>query len=279
MRIVICLISCCAWIMLIACTEDQEGEVLIDQVVTVFEDGFESAIDDFTDLFPQDRSRWSNVQVVNSESGENEIGLSQDIVLSGRNSLRIFSNQSQQTLSKVDIEKGELNLTEGSMVTIEANFYITTTSNIKDIFLMDLECCSCWDPDVADNQCPGIRLIMSGDNDFLSIERGKILEPTILQADVPFPRNEWVKVKWEMVLSPEIDGSNKLYINDLLVISSEGINMPNAESFRDEFAKNGIDFQLQEPLFYERVQIGVTANASLSDIEMYVDDVEIVNVK
>ena len=240
MRIVICLISFFAWIMLIACSEDQEGEVLIDQVVTVFEDGFESANDDFTDLFPQNGSRWSNVQVVNSESGENEIGLSQNIVLSGNNSLRIFSNQSQQTLSKVDIEKGELNLSEGSMVTVEANFYITTTSNIKDIFLMDLECCSCWDPDVADNQCPGIRLIMSGENDFLSIERGKILESTILQSDVPFPRNEWVNVKWEMVLSSEIDGSNKLYINDQLVISLGGINMPNAESFRDEFAKNGI---------------------------------------
>ena len=68
-------------------------------------------------------------------------------------------------------------------------------------------------------------------------------------------------------------------MSNRLVISSEGINTPNADSFREEFAKNGIDFQLREPLIFERIQIGVTVNASVSNIEMYVDEVEIVNVK
>lgn len=279
MKIVVYFLSCLVFMTLIACTDDSEGELPTDQTIAIFTDGFESENNDFTDLFPPNGSRWSAVQIVNPEGVENEIGLNRDIVLSGNNSLRIFSHQSGQTLSKVDIEKGGLNFTPGSKLTIESNFYIASTENIKDVFLMDLECCSCWDPDVADNQCPGIRLIMSGDDDFLSIERGKILEPTIYQSGVPFPRNEWVNIKWEMILSTNSDGSNKLYINDELVISADGANMPNETTFREEFARNGIEFQLQKPLFYERIQVGATANASVSNIEMYVDDIEIINIK
>ena len=49
-------------------------------------------------------------------------------------------------------------------------------------------------------------------------------------------------------------------------------NMPNADEFRAEAAMNGISFELQEPLAYERIQIGATANPTPHEVVMYVDD-------
>lgn len=52
--------------------------------------------------------------------------------------------------------------------------------------------------------------------------------------------------------------------------------MPNAQTFRDIFAREGINFTLQEPTFYERLQIGATVNPSAENIELFVDDFSIV---
>jgi hypothetical protein len=108
----------------------------------------------------------------------------------------------------------------------------------------------------------------------LSVERGKILQSTMVQSALAFPRNEWVHVVWEMKLSQHDDGSNKLFINGQEVISQAGVNMPNASLFEAEFASNGIDFELQQPLYYERFQIGATANPTAFGIELFVDDVQ-----
>ena len=268
--VVMLLVLICS--LLCSCSDNEEAGGTFDQEVIVFEDGFESENSDLTDLFPSDESRWTNIQIVNPENQINELLLESQIVLSGNNALKILSNKSGEILSKVDIEKGGFSIPVGSQLFIEANFFIATEEKIKNLFLIDLECCSCWDPGVPDNQCPGIRLIMGGEDDYLSIERGKILNPTIRQTKRPFPRNEWVNVRWEMTLSQGDDGANSLFINGEEVISEPGVNMPNGEVFRDEFARNGITFQLQEPLFYERVQVRATANASSTDVLMYLDD-------
>lgn len=244
-----------------------------NDVYYLFEDGFESTGNDLFELFPNDGSRWNNIQQVDPDSGENEIDIESTVIYEGNNSLRIYAEKSDNTLSKADIEKSGFSAQEGSTVRIEANFYIASTDNIENLFLIDLECCSCWDPTVPHNQCPGIRLMMK-DNDYLSIERGKILSSNIVQSVVAFPRNEWVNVVLEMKLSQNNDGINKLLINNQEVISESGMNMPNASLFETEFADNGIDFELQEPLFYERFQIGVTANPTQYGIELFVDDVK-----
>lgn len=49
------------------------------------------------------------------------------------------------------------------------------------------------------------------------------------------------------------------------------MNMPNAQVFNTFFSDQGIDFTLQEPTFYERVQIGTTANPTAGNIELFVD--------
>ncbi|MFP4846028.1 hypothetical protein [Winogradskyella sp. PE311] len=50
------------------------------------------------------------------------------------------------------------------------------------------------------------------------------------------------------------------------------MNMPNADVFRAVFLNEDIDFTLQEPTIYERVQIGFTANPTAGNIELFVDN-------
>lgn len=239
----------------------------------MFEDGFETTNNSVDELFPSNGSRWTSIQQSNPTNETNEISISGIQFSEGQNSLRLFAFQSDNTLSKMDIEKSGFNAFSEDKVSIKADFYISNTANIENLFLIDLECCSCWDTSSgAENQCPGVRLKMSGGNDFLSIERGKIAESTIEQTSFQFPRNEWVTVEWEMILSNNNNGQNRLIINGTEILNSNEINMPNTQTFRDLFAQEGIDFNLQEPTFYERIQIGATANPSAENIEIFVDN-------
>jgi len=238
----------------------------------LFENGFEISGDDIDDLILPDASSWTNIQLQNPNNGTNTISISTDKFNEGNKSLKIVALPSDEILSKADIEKFGFNAPIGSTIKIEADFYINTNQDLTDLFLLDLECCSCWDSTVPNNKCPGVRLKIGGDNEYLSIERGKIVNSTIGQSEISFPKFEWVNVEWEMELSQENTGRNKLSINGIEVISSEGINMPNAELFKEEFASAGLDFTLPEDVFYERVQIGATANPTPNTIEMYIDN-------
>ena len=251
-----------------------------------FKDDFETQNTIIDELFATDDSRWSNIQRSNPLNKTNEISIVTTPVLKGQNSLKIHAFQSNSNLSKMDIEKGGFKAYAGDKVIIKAAFFINSTASIKDLFLIDLESCSCWDPNVAanpsidgDNKCPGIRLKMSGGNDYLSIERGKISGSTIEQTTFVFPRNQWVNVQWELTLSDHEDGMNRLLINGEEVLSENAMNMPNAQIFRTVFANEGINFTLQEPVFYERVQIGATAHPTSGDIELFVDDFSILVIK
>lgn len=242
----------------------------------IFEDGFETENNSLNELFPSDGSRWTSIQQSNPTNASNEISISETHFSEGQNSLRLFAFESDNSLSKMDIEKSGFKAFANDKVIIKADFYLGSTENIENLLLIDLECCECWDQTVnLENQCPGIRLMMSGGNDFLSIERGKIAGNTIEQTSFQFPRNQWVNVQWEMTLSDNENGMNKLLINGTELINSTGTNMPNAQTFRDIFAQEGIDFTLQEPTFYERIQIGATANPTAENIELFVDDFSI----
>lgn len=266
--------------LFIACDKDENNteEPLTESFI--FEDGFETQNNLLDELFLSNGDRWSTIQQTDPSNATNEISISTTEFNEGQNALYIFANQSDSDLSKVDIEKNGLNIVSGSKVTIKADFYIVGTESLENLLLIDLECCSCWDPTVGDNygsenQCPGVRLMMSGGNDYLSIERGKISGTTIQQTNIAFPRNQWVSVQWEMTMSDNENGRNRLIINETEVINQAGMNMPNAQVFRDVFLNQGIDFSLQEPTFYERVQIGATANPTAGNIELFVDDFSI----
>lgn len=259
-------------------TCDKDDNTTEEQTVEnfIFEDGFETENNSLDELFPSNGSRWTSIQQSNPTNATNEISISETQFSEGQNALRLFAFASDSSLSKMDIEKSGFSAFANDKVIIKADFYVGNTENIENLLLIDLECCECWDQTVnVENQCPGVRLIMSGGNDFLSIERGKIAESTIEQTSFQFPRNEWVTVQWEMTLSDNENGMNKLLINETEVINSTGTNMPNAKTFRDIFAQEGIDFTLQEPTFYERIQIGATANPTTENIELFVDNFSI----
>lgn len=264
----------------VGCDKDDTEDEQSSTEDFVFQDGFETQNNNLDELFPSDGTRWSTLQQTDPSNATNEISIFDSEFSEGENALRILAYQSDGQLSKMDIEKNGLAIQAGAKVTIKADFYINGTESLENLLLIDLECCSCWDPTVGDNygsenQCPGVRLMMSGGNDFLSIERGKISGVTIQQTDLAFPRNEWVSVEWEMVLSDNDNGQNKLVLNGMEVINENAMNMPNAQIFRDVFADQGIEFTLQEPTFYERVQIGATANPMAGDVELFVDNFSI----
>lgn len=264
----------------VACGTDDNN---IEEPMTenfIFEDGFETQNNLLDELFPSNGTRWSTIQQTNPSNAINGISVTNAEFTEGQNALRFLAYQSDSQLSKIDIEKNGLNIKSGDEVTITADFYITGTESLENLLLIDLECCSCWDPSVGDNygsenQCPGVRLIMSGGNDYLSIERGKISGTTLQQTNFAFPRNQWVSVQWEMTMSDTETGLNRLLINGTEVLNESAMNMPNAQIFRDVFTNQGIDFTLQEPTFYERVQIGATANPTAGNIELFVDNFSI----
>ncbi|GAA0730669.1 hypothetical protein GCM10009430_42070 [Aquimarina litoralis] len=263
--VLIILVSC------IACS-NSDSDASLTTTSFLFEDGFETQNNDVDELFESNGSRWTNIQQTNPS---NEISISTSTFSEGQNALRLLALQSDNVLSKMDIEKEGFKAFADDLVVIEADFYLNSTANIENLLLIDLECCSCWDPTVEDNQCPGVRLMMSGGNDFLAIERGKISAGNLQQTSLQFPRNEWVTVRWELTLADDDTGINSLSINGNEIIMGNGMNLPNATIFRELFAENGIDFTLQEPVFYERVQVGATANPTMEDIELFVDNFSI----
>ena len=267
-------------LVFVGCDKDENNPEEPFSESFLFEDGFETQNGLLNELFPLSGNRWSTIQQTDPSNATNEMSISNTEFNEGQNALQVVAYQSDSDLSKVDIEKNGLNIISGDKVTIKADFYIVATEPIENLLLLILECCSCWDPNVGDNygsenQCPGVRQMMSGGNDYLSIERGKISGTTLQQTNFAFPRNQWVTVQWEMIMSDNENGLNRLIINGTEVINQTGMNMPNAQVFTEFFLNQGIDFTLQEPTFYERVQIGATANPTAGNIELFVDDFSI----
>ena len=75
-----------------------------------------------------------------------------------------------------------------------------------------------------------------------------------------------------MKLAPDGEGLNRLTINGTQVIEESGKNMPNNAEFEQAFEIAGKEFQLQEPLGYERIQLGATANPTEFEVELFIDN-------
>ncbi len=261
-----------ALISFVSCSEE-DNPIEVDNTSFIFFDDFESESETLDDLFLDDESRWSNVQIVSPQSGVNQIQLSDE---HGSRSLEFLALPSDFIVSKAGIEKGGLVSQRGSLVTLKADFYLPEGSSYENVLLADVECCSCWDPNVPDNQCPGVRLMFDENGEFLQLERGKIGYPTLGQTEVVFPKDEWVQVELQLTLSDTEAGENRLFINGVKALDINAVNLPNQEVFETLFAEVGIDFHLTEPLGYERIQLGVTANPAGDTTRVWVDNVEIV---
>ena len=164
-------------VIFVSCSSDESSSLPQQTEIFLFEDGFETENQMLNELFLTDGSRWTNFQQTNPSNNINEVSILNTSATEGENAIRFFSYASDTQLSKIDIEKNGLQMAAGDKLRIEADFYIVGTGSIENLLILDVECCSCWDPTVGDNlgaenQCPGVRLLMSGANDYLSIERG-----------------------------------------------------------------------------------------------------------
>lgn len=250
----------------------QQHQLLVQKVGAkgerlLFSDGFEN-VQNFSDLLPGNASRWTNVQRTHDD---NKVEMETRVVRGGSRALHLYSKPARN-VSKADIERGGLDLREGQRVTISAWFYIPGNHSLRELYLMDMECESCWPENSRrKNKSPGVRLALKSDAGILAVERGKIgfRKGTLRGAQVGFPRNRWVHLKWISVLSTQEDGLSEVYMDGQKILSARAINMPSPAIFK----KYGI--RLKQPIRYDRVQFGITANGTSAPVRMYLDDVRI----
>lgn len=234
----------------------------VPRTITSYQDGFENAAE-ITDLLAVDDSRWSGFQQESPSLG-NLIEIDTLIFHSDSSSLKITAEAStKKFVSKADVYKEGLNFKKGETIYFSAWYYIVGNENIESLFLFDLEESRVKGAD------PGIRLMMSGGNDFLSVERGKFNQSTISQpadSKIAFPRDQWVHVELELLLSQKEEGSIKLWQDNTLIIDEADVQT---------LPKDFLVFIHGTTGTYDRMQVGVTANTKNVDLLMYVDDVEI----
>lgn len=230
-----------------------------------FSDGFEAQ--KFLDLFPRDRSRWTHYQ---STFPQNKAELTDTQPHSGAAALRLFAVQSTSKVSKSDVEKEDLELREGQSVKVSAWFLIPPDIDIRNLFLLDIECRNCWPEDSPyPNQSPGIRLKLQDRDGAPTVERRKIGLKDMrneLAQRAALPRGRWFKLEWRIKLGDEESGESQILIDDRAVFQGQGATLPDPQAFMKW------NIRLRDVL-YDRFQVGITANGSSNPIEMLVDTV------
>ncbi|MEL6591800.1 MAG: hypothetical protein AAFQ68_17030, partial [Bacteroidota bacterium] len=97
----------------------------------------------------------------------------------------------------------------------------------------------------------------------------KMLEPTLFQpkeSRIPFPRDEWVEVRWEMLLSQKNEGWVKIWQNGQLLI--DVLDTPTLPRDRLTLIQGTHNY-------YHSLQVGITANSQRNPCVLYIDDVSI----
>jgi hypothetical protein len=228
----------------------------------VFSDGFEEA-PTIRDLLKRDRSRWTNSQRTPSGNG---LTLVTEPSHSGT-ALHFYALPSTAAVSKADIERALPDLVAGDQLSISAWFYAKSGQSLDNVFILDLECHTCW-PESS----PGIRVHLKGHGGTPVVERGKIRLPSLrneqMSAAVSFPRDRWVHVEWTTILAPDSLGRSAIAFDGKTVFSARGATFPDPANL----ARFGI---VMRKLAYERFQIGITANSSPNPVDLVIDSVEV----
>ncbi|MBZ0267882.1 polysaccharide lyase, partial [bacterium] len=163
----------------------------------------------------------------------------------------------------------------GNRVRLAAWFLVVGDLNLQGLVLFDLESGTCWRDEFGSNPSPGIRLMLSGGDDYLAVERGKIGlgDATLRQTAARFPRDRWVHVEWVVDLSSGADGRVSIVLDGQPILAADGATLPDATVMGAVLGRP--DFRLNEPVYYDRIQVGITANASAYPVTVYVDDVRV----
>lgn len=187
----------------------------------------------------------------------NSISLDTSIVHSGNRSLRFEGQRTADILSKASINKQHMAFWEGDIVSVDFWIYLKGNAPAQWLFLFDLE------EQTSVGAGPGMRL---------ALVDGKILlehkynNPNVEQPGegIPFPRDQWVNLRFETELSQKKEGYVKVYQDDQLILDRD-----NWKTLPSDFLYHTQGTQGR----YSQIEFGVTANPSEDDIVLYVDDV------
>ena len=225
--------------------------------IDFYQDGFED-YSSYDELLIEDNVNWSFNQITRES---NSIALVDDFSHSGNYSLRFDAEpSSDEGASKASIAKQNFAFWEGETVRFSAWYFIEGDQDLQWLFIMDIE------ERTPIGAGPGMRLAIVDDQ--LLVEH-KYLEPNIKQSsgsEISFPRDEWVHIEWEVLLSQKDKGSVRVWQNDQLIISKD-----NHRTLPSDL----LYFQQGTKGQYSSCEIGITANSSENSCSLWVDDVQI----
>ncbi len=239
------------FLLLSACNKDKYFKGL-----SAYSDGFESynKSKELTEI--QDKY-WSFTQLTREG---NTINIDSSMAHSGKKCLRFTAlKNTPDVVSKCSVSKQNMAFKEGEVFYFSAWYYITGSEPADWLFLFDLE------EKVAVGAGPGMRLALVGDSGQLRVEH-KYFNKDILQNNpVNFPRNQWVRIEFETLLSQKKKGYVKVWQNGKLIIEQYNWKTLPTDFLYNQQGTKGI---------YNSVEIGITANTRNGDMVLFVDDVE-----
>ena len=225
-----------------------------------YADGFETyaSIEEVIDGNDQ---QWSFFQLTDNQ---NTISLDTSIVHSGNQSIR-FSGVpgSPEDTKKCSINKQFMAFWEGETVQVDFWYYLEGNEDIDWLFIFDLE------EKVPVGAGPGMRLAIV-DNKLL-LEH-KYPQPNVTQSGegVLFPRNQWVNIRFETLLSRKDKGSVRVFQDGLQILAADNWQtLPKDLLYANQGTKG----------MYNQIEFGLTANSDDNAHVMYLDDVSVVTVE
>lgn len=230
-----------------------------------FFDGPNSFTDDFEsyttleDLLPDGDSLWSFTQITLEN---NSITVDSSFAHTGSKCLKFIGNGSEgDLLSKCSIAKQKMAFWEDETVYYSVWYYLEGGSEADWLFLVDLE------EQIQIGAGPGMRIAIVGDSALL-VEH-KYPEPNIEQAPddvLVFPRDQWVHIEFEALLSQKKKGYVKVWQDGQLIIEQNDWQTLPKDILTAMQGTKGM---------YSSFEIGLTANSGPNQHVLYVDDVEI----
>ncbi len=239
--------------LVLVMTGCKKKQLFLDIAIKSYSDDFEqySAID--STFFAPDR--WDFFQLT---VAGNTMDIDSQIVHSGNQALRCYANgTTDQIVSKATIQKQGIGWQQGDTIRFEGYFYIE--GNLENLFILDIE------ESASISYSPGIRLMFSKEG-YLMVERGKMNMSTIQQKsgqEIAWPKNQWVKLTYEVLFSQRKKGYVKLWQNNQAVLEAHNIKtMP----------KDILYYSLGTSDIYSNFEIGITANGGNKPSTLYLDD-------
>lgn len=221
-----------------------------------FTDGFE-AYDSVSQLMPDNDSLWSLMQITLEGS---KIEIDTTVSHSGGKSLK-FSGKGTNDgiLSKCSIMKHKMAFWEGDVVYYSIWYLLESGGSAEWLFLIDLE------EQIQIGAGPGMRIAV--DADTALVMEHKYPKPHLKQEDgkaLLFPRDQWVHIEVETLLSQKNKGYVKVWQDDQLIIKQKDWQT---------LPKDILTLMQGTKAMYSSFEIGLTANPGPDDLVLYADDV------